>query len=105
MANEQPAGGRPADDDMYFPRTQNFDVVLLKKGTSPIQAKPEDFTRVHVRADSVSDAEKDAAVEAKKKEGFVVHKSVPPGYSTEAEVEARRREHDERFGIGDRSKW
>lgn len=105
MANQQPAGGRPEDDDMYFPRTQSFDVVLLKKGTNTVQAKPEDFTRVSVRADSVSEAEKDAAVEAKKKEGFVVHKCVPPGYTTESEIDARRRAHEERFGIGDRSKW
>ena len=92
------------DDDEYFPRTQTFDVVILKKGVNTVTAKPEDFRRVQVRADSVSEAEKSAEVMAALGGGFIVHKSVPPGYTTEAEVDARRREHEERHGGGDRSK-
>lgn len=93
-----------AEDDLWYPRTQSFDVVLLKKNVNTVTAKPEDFKRVQVRADSVSEAEGSAEVKAAAGKEFIVHKSVPPGYTTEAEVDARRREHDERHGTGDRSK-
>jgi len=93
-----------AEDDLWYPRTQSFDVVLLRKSVNTVTAKPEDFRRVQVRADSVSEAEKSTEVMAALGGGFIVHKSVPPGYTTEAEVDARRREHEERTGSGDRSK-
>jgi|GEM_PF-2311039 len=93
-----------AEDDLWYPRTQSFDVVILKKNVNTVTAKPEDFKRVQVRADSVSEAEKSPEVLAALSGGFIVHKLVPPGYTTEAEVDARRREHEERHGGGDRSK-
>lgn len=93
-----------SEDDLWYPRTQSFDVVILRKSVNTVTAKPEDFQRVQVRADSVAEAEGSPEVAAALGKGFIVHKSVPPGYTTEAEVDARRREHEERHGTGDRSK-
>jgi len=92
----------PPVDDYYFSRTQRFDVVLMKKGVNGMEAKPDDFTRVSVTADSVSLAEQDPAVAEAQKAGFSLYRVTAPGYTTEFEIEARRRAHDAVSGEPDR---
>lgn len=97
----------PKTDDFYFSRTQRFDVVLMKKGVSGMDAKSEDFKRVSITADSVADAEGHEQVVKAKKEGgdWVVYRTTAPGYTTEFEIDAKRREHDVAHGTQDRSKF
>lgn len=109
MANHPPASGDGDDSkDFYFSRTQPFDVVFIRKGKTPLDAATADYKRVSVSADSVAQAEATPqAVAAKKdKEGeWEIYRTTPPGYTTEGEVDARRREHDKLHGFTDRSKF
>lgn len=93
----------PAPDDYYVPRGQNFDVILLKKGVNGMEAKPDDFKRISVTADSVAQSQEDPEVVAALKD-FDYVQATAPGHRTEFEIGAQKRAYSEAYGETDRTK-
>jgi hypothetical protein len=73
--------------DEYVVPQQAFDVVCLKDGVSELMAKPEDFKRVPIDAESPYHALMNAPVE----QGFRPMWAINPGVLSDAEIHARRR--------------
>lgn len=73
----------------YPKHSEDFEVVLLKHGVSELDAKPEDFKRIPVTAESTLAAQMhpDLAKEKDYRPLFVSK----PGVPTDAEVHAQRR--------------
>ena len=80
-------------DPLYEkPRTEPFDIVMLKRTANELMAKPGDFKRLAVTAaDSIS-ARWLPEVVALEKEYRCIG-AVPPGFRTEAEAMAQQREY------------
>lgn len=91
MPNEPPTGvpTRKPENDYRFPKAQNFEVVMRRKGVNSWDAKPEDYKRVPVTAESTAAAPRDPAVAAETDFQFV--KVAAPGHRSEDELEAVRR--------------
>lgn len=87
-------------DPYRRPGGEPFDVVLVKKGVNPLDAKTEDFKRVSVVAGSPTEASQHADVSAAEKEGegFLFVQAVNPSALTEYEMMARSREHQGSMG-------
>jgi hypothetical protein len=96
---EQMRARRAREGDFYVSTAQDFDVILLKKGVSSVDALPDDYKRVHVRSDNVSKAMQDETVvaAAAEGEGFEVLQATAPGFRTEGEIAAQKREHDAKY--------
>lgn len=93
----------PIKHEMYArPSGEAFDVVLLKKGVSPFEAKTEDFKRLSIVASSPTDAGQDPRVAAETE--HVLVQSVNPAALTEYEQMARAREQQSAMGTIDRTK-
>lgn len=90
--------------DYGAPRTEAFDVVLVKDGVLPHAAKPEDFKRIPLTAEGAYAARSHAEVDAAEKAGFTVLQVMGPGQATEAERMARSRAQDAIYGAFDRTK-
>lgn len=98
MAESYDKGG-----DLYSPnRSQNFEVLMIKKGKHIHLAVPDDLVRVPVSASSIGSALEHPDVVAK--DGYVPVQAAAPGISTPYENEARRRAHDAVSSTVDRSK-
>jgi hypothetical protein len=70
-------------------RKESFDVVLLKEGVNPMEAKPDDYKRVPVQATSTLAAQ---MLDEAQVAGYRPVNATPPGYTTDDEVMARQRE-------------
>ena len=72
---------------------QNFHVVILKTGVTDMDAQPEDYRRVDVRAGSIGKAYESAEVVAALAEdgGYQIVRAMPPGVRTEGEINAQKR--------------
>lgn len=93
------------EKDYMAPRTETFDVVLLKNGLSTLSATSEDFKRVTVTTtEGAYGARSAPEVEAVAATGFNVYQVTSPGVFTEGERLARQRAHDKEFGAFDRSR-
>ena len=86
--------------EMYRrPGGEPFDVVLVKKGVNPLDAKTEDFKRVSVVAGSPTEASQHKDVEAAEEKGeWLFVQAVNPSALTEYEMMARSREHQGSMG-------
>lgn len=85
---------RDIADELNHPqRSEEFEVVLIKRGKNPSFAETADFNRIRVTArDPLAaqlSAESDAA---QKKFGAVVMHVTKPGMMTDPEIMARQRE-------------
>lgn len=90
--------------DYYAPRSERFDVVMLRAGVAQHVAKPDDFKRVSVVAREAFGARSDAAVLAAEAAGYQLVTVVNPGGTSDAENQARRRAHEAEFPATDRTK-
>jgi hypothetical protein len=86
----------PQPDMWARPRGELFDVVLVRDGVNPLDAKVEDFKRVGVSAGSPTEAMSDP--EVAKVEGFSPLQAVNPSAPQEHEEKARQRERDKGWG-------
>jgi hypothetical protein len=84
--------------DYYAPRAEPFDAVMLKTGVSPLDAKPDDFMRVHVVATDAAAAREGDEVKAAAATGYQLHQLVGPGVRTQDEHRAQERAHQEALG-------
>jgi len=87
-----------AELDPYFrPRSEPFEVVLVKKGVNRLQATPEDFKRVPVNAaDPTSALEHPAVVEATKDGEWIAAQAAKAHVMTDFEHMARVRASTEK---------
>lgn len=76
--------------DSYPIQIQHFEVVLLKRGVSEMTAKPSDFQRVMVDAESTAGALQSDAVAAVKSHRPLF--ATVPGHLSDPEIHARSRE-------------
>lgn len=79
-----------SDPQYEKPRTEHFDVVLLKRSVSEFSATPGDFKRIAVEAADPISAQADPKVMEEEKE-YRCLGAVPPGYQTEPEMMAQQR--------------
>ena len=77
-------------NENYPKHEEAFEVVLLKSNVSEVDAKPEDFKRVHVSASSTLEAQMHKDLEKETKDHRVIFVT-KPGVPTEAETMALRR--------------
>jgi hypothetical protein len=93
--------------DPYFrPRSEPFEVVLVKNGVNPLHAEPTDFKRVPVNAaDPTSALASEVVQKAATEGGYTVFQAAKAMVMTDYEHQARIRE-DRKNGIGmfDRTK-
>ena len=80
------------DPEYQKPRTNQFEVVMLKLGVSESTAKRSDILRITVDAPDPVTAKWSPEVVKREKEYRVVD-AVPPGYQTEVEMQANQREY------------
>lgn len=94
MSNPQlpPTTHKDPHKDYKVSRMQNFEAVLLKKGVNSWEATPDDFKRIPVTANSISEAHDDPELVAAQAE-YVTVQITAPGFRTEMEVDAGARAH------------
>lgn len=80
---------RAQESDFHVNRSQDFDVVMRRKGVNTWEATEEDYKRVNVRAESTTLAVEHELVKAE--EEFQVVQATAPGFRIEEEVEAQKR--------------
>jgi hypothetical protein len=80
---------RKPENDYRFPRAQNFEVVMLRNGVHSWEAKPDDYKRVPITAESTAAATR--AQEVIEDKDFTFVKVAAPGHRSEEELEAQRR--------------
>lgn len=80
--------------DYGAPRTETFDVVMLKKGVAEHAAKPADFLRVRLTSESAYAARSEKEVTAAEAKGFVLLKVTGPGQTTHEEHQATLRAYE-----------
>lgn len=81
----------PKAPPKYPTHRENFDVVMLKKGSQAHTAAPEDFRRVRVTAESPFAARTASEVAAAEGEGWTSLDVIPPGGVNEYEHAAQGR--------------
>jgi len=74
-------------------RKEAFEVLLVKPGKNVVSAAMDDFERIPVTAADPLAAQLDAAVMAKRQEGYTFLFVAQPGVMTDPEIQARARAH------------
>lgn len=92
----------PKHGEYDSPKSENFDVVMLKKDVLPHKATEDDIKRVNVSAEGTWNARSAPAVEAAEKEGWTILQVTKPGFLNEHERAARERAHH--IALTDRTK-
>ena len=80
-------------EENYPQHTEQFEVVMLRLGVSPLTALPGDFKRVPIVATDPLAAQ--LSDEVRKETGYITLFAAKPGVLTDPEVHARRREMDD----------